>query len=118
MRLVGCRPACRPTGDNRPYLEGIVWMARIGTQWRHLPDEYRKWNIVFRRYSRWIVTGVFGAILDTLAAFVERDASVDMIDRTVVRACHCAAGIKKGSGIGGTRSLARRLCDPAARALR
>ncbi|WP_443026433.1 hypothetical protein [Sphingomonas sp. HMP9] len=59
-------------------------MARTATQSRHLPDEYRKWNSVFPRYRRWVVTGVFGAILETIAAFVERDASMDLIDRTVV----------------------------------
>jgi len=32
----------------------------------------------------------------TSAGMVERDASVDMIDRTTVRAHHCAVGIKKG----------------------
>jgi transposase len=85
---------CRPAGDNRPYFEGMVWMARTGAQWRHLPDEYGKWNSVFRRYRRWVVTGVFEAMLETLAAVVERDVSADMIDSTVVRAHHCA-GLKK-----------------------
>ena len=93
-------------------------MARTGTQWRHLQDEYRKWNIVFRRYSRWVVTGVFGAILDALTAFVERDARVDVFERTVVRAYHCAAVLKKGSRIRGARSRARRHYDPVARAPR
>ena len=87
---------CRPAGDNRPYFEGMVWMARTGAQWRHLPDEYGKWNSVFRRYRRWVVTGVFEAMLETLAAVVERDVSADMIDSTVVRAHHCAVGLKKG----------------------
>ncbi len=87
---------CRPAGDNRPYFEGMVWMARTGAQWRHLPDEYGKWNSVFRRYRRWVVTGVFEAMLETLAAVVERDVSADMIDSTVVWAHHCAVGLKKG----------------------
>ena len=87
---------CRPAGDNRPYFEGMVWMARTGAQWRHLPDEYGKWNSVFRRYRRWVVTGVFEAMLETLAAVVERDTTTDMIDSTVVRAHHCAVGLKKG----------------------
>lgn len=39
---------CRPAGDNRPYFEGMMWMARSGAQWRLLPDEYGKWNSVFR----------------------------------------------------------------------
>jgi len=67
-------------------------MARTGVQWRHLPDEYGKWNSVFRRYRRWVGTGLFEAMLETLADVVERDVSADMIDSTVVRALHCAVG--------------------------
>ena len=49
-----------PTGTGKPALfESIMWMARAGSQWRRLPDEYRKWNRVFRRYRRRVVTGVF-----------------------------------------------------------
>jgi len=87
---------CRPAGDNRRYFEGMVWTARTGAQWRHLPDEYGKWNSVFRRYRRWVSTGVFDAMLETFAEVVERDTSADMIDSTVVRAHHCAVGLKKG----------------------
>jgi transposase len=87
---------CRPARDNRPYFEGMMWIARTGAQWRHLPDEYGKWNSVFRRYGRWAETGVFDAMLETLAEMVERDTSADMIDSTVVRAHHCAIGLKKG----------------------
>ena len=97
---------CRPAGDNRPYFEGMMWMARSGAQWRLLPDEYGKWNSVFRRYRRWVETGVFDAMLETLAEMVERDTSADMIDSTVVRAHHCAVGLKKG--IKSTRGSAGR----------
>ncbi len=97
---------CRPADDNRPYFEGMVWMARTGAQWRHLPDEYGKWNSVFRRYRRWVVTGVFDAMLETLSETVKRDTNADMIDSTVVRAHHCAVGLKKG--IRSMRGLAAR----------
>ena len=87
---------CRPAGDNRRYFEGMVWMARTGAQWRHLPDEYGKWNSVFRRYRRWVATGVFDAMLESFVEAVERDTSADMVDSTVVRAHHCAVGLKRG----------------------
>jgi len=74
----------------------MMWMARTGAQWRHLPDEYGKWNSVFRRYRRWVETGVFDAMLETLAEMAGRDGTADMIDSTVVRAHHCAVGIKRG----------------------
>jgi transposase len=99
---------CRPAQDNRLYFEGMMWIARTGSQWRHLPDEYGKWNSVFRRYRRWVTTGMFDAMLETLTEMVERDATADMIDSTVVRAHHCAVGIKKG------RRKPRRLADRAA----
>jgi len=79
---------CRPAQDNRPYFEGMMWIARTGAQWRHLPDEYGKWNSVFRRYRRWVTTGVFDAMLETLAELAGRDTAADMIDSTVVRAHH------------------------------
>lgn len=83
-----------PAQDNRPHFEGMMWIARTGVQWRHLPDEYGKWNSVFRRYRRWGTTGLFDVIFETLAGLAGRDTAADMIDSTVVRAHHCAVGIK------------------------
>ena len=65
---------CRPAQDNRRYFEGMMWLARTGAQWRHLPDDYGKWNSVFRRYRRWLEVGVFDAMLESLAEMVERGA--------------------------------------------
>ena len=67
-----------------------------------------QWNSVFRRYRRWVTTGVFDAMLETLAELAGRDIAADMIDSTVVRAHHCAVGIKRGL------SKPRRLADRAA----
>lgn len=82
-------------------------MARTGVRWRHLPDGYGDWNGVFWRYRRWVTTGVFDAMLESFVEAVERDPSTDMIDSTVVRAHHCAVGLKRGSGRPGARPVAR-----------
>jgi transposase len=72
-------------------------MMWTGAQWRHLPDDYGKWNSVFRRYRRWVETDVLDAMLETLAELAGRDPTADMIDSTVVRAHHCAVGIVERS---------------------
>jgi transposase len=87
---------CRTAGDNRRYFEGMMWMARSGAQWRLLPDDYGKWNSVFRRYRRWIESGIFDAMLETLAELAGQDRQAHMVDSTVIRAHHCTVGIKKG----------------------
>ena len=108
---------CRPAGDNRPFFDGMMWMARTGAQWRRLPDEYGKWNSVFRRYRRWVETGVFDALLETLAELAGRNRSADMIDSTIVRAHHCAVGIKKGLDrprrLAARAAASRPSCTPA-----
>ncbi|GAU85698.1 mobile element protein [Bosea sp. BIWAKO-01] len=76
---------CRPAQDNCRYFEGMMRLACTGSQWRHLPDDYGKWNGVFRRYWRWLEVGVFDAMLESLSEMVERDPSADMIDTIIVR---------------------------------
>lgn len=88
---------CRPAGYNRRYFEGMMWMARSGAQWHLRPDEYGKWNSMFRRYRRWVKTGEFDALLEILAEMVSHDTSAVMIDSMVVRAYHCAVGLERGS---------------------
>ena len=102
----------RPAQDNRRYFEGMLWIARSGSQWRHLPDEYGKWNSVFRRFRRWVEIGVFDALIETLVELVKRDRSADMVDTTIIRAHHCAAGKKKGdSRSRGPWPFSRRVLD-------
>ncbi|WP_443112393.1 transposase [Erythrobacter sp. BLCC-B19] len=108
----------RPAQDNCPYFEGMMWIARTGAQSRHVPDEYGKWNSVFRRYRRWGTAGVFHTMLETLAELVGRDTAADTIHRTVVRAHDCAVSKKGDSANRGAWPIARRLYYQAPRKVR
>jgi transposase len=52
----------RPANDNRIILNGILWRLRTGAPWREMPDRYGKWNSVYRRYSRWSQSGIWGPV--------------------------------------------------------
>ena len=85
-----------PRTDNRPFVDALLFMARVGGRWRDLPAEYGPSQSVKRRYHRWIGMGV----LDGILAAVAREVGLEglMIDSTVVRAHQHAAGARKNKG--------------------
>lgn len=87
----------RPPAGHRRTLDGIFWTLRTGAPWRDLPDVFGKWNSVFQQFRRWSEAGLWDAMLEALNASNEAQASVQMIDSTVVRAHQHAAGAKKGA---------------------
>ena len=86
----------RPASNHRQVLDGIFWIARTGAQWRDLPEEFGKWSSVYRQFRRWTVVGLWELILDTLNDSELMPDQVQMIDSTVIRAHHQAAGAKGG----------------------
>ncbi|MEO1494629.1 MAG: IS5 family transposase [Pseudomonadota bacterium] len=87
----------RPPRDHRLVLDGIFWIARTGAQWRDLPDHFGKWGSVYRQFRRWTISGIWELLLVALNDTEDVPNSVQMIDSTIVRAHHCAAGGKGGT---------------------
>ena len=85
----------RPAGDNRKYVNGMLWVLRTGAPWRDLPEKYGNWNSVYRRHLRWRDLGVWQSVLAALTDALENDTSYSM-DSTVVRGHVQAAGAKGG----------------------
>lgn len=86
----------RPPADHRRVLDGIFWIARTGAPWRDLPDEFGKWASVYRQFLRWTRAGLWDVLLEALANSKAVPDTVQMIDSTIVRAHHHAAGGKGG----------------------
>ena len=57
----------RPPHDQRTMLEGMLWVVGRGASWRELPEQFGKWEAVYRRYRKWRDEGIWQRILDRLA---------------------------------------------------
>lgn len=89
-------PNGRKPINHRLVLDGVFWIARTGAPWRDLPDEFGKWSSVYRQFRRWTLTGLWEKILETLTESRIVPDALQMVDSTVVRAHHQAAGAKGG----------------------
>ncbi len=56
----------RPPNDHRAVLGGILWVARTGSSWREMPEEYGKWETAYRRHESWLEKGLWRRILRAL----------------------------------------------------
>lgn len=86
----------RPATDHRLILDGVFWIARTGAPWRDLPEEFGKWSSVYRQFRRWTLASLWEMILEALNESGVMPDQVHMIDSTVIRAHHLAAGAKGG----------------------
>ena len=93
----------RPSQDHRTVMNGILWIKGSGSAWRDLPERYGNWKTVSSRFYRWCKQGVWADVLVKLQQRADSSGAVDwevhMIDSTLVRAHHSAAGAKKGMEI-------------------
>lgn len=44
----------RPRRDDRAIFDGLIWLARTGSQWAALPREFGPKSTVHERFSEWI----------------------------------------------------------------
>ena len=56
----------RPPNDHRVVLGGILWVARTGSSWREMPEDYGKWETAYRRHELWAKQGLWQRILRAL----------------------------------------------------
>ncbi len=80
-------------GDNRLFVEAVLYRYRAGIPWRDLPERFGGWKKVHTRFGRWAKGGVWARVFQHLAD--EADNEYAIIDGTIVRAHQHSAGAAK-----------------------
>lgn len=87
----------RPAQDNRRFLNGMLYVLRVGCPWRDMHERYGKWNFGYVRFRRWAEQGVWDSLLEALVELGLTDNWQHMIDTTTIRGHSQAAGAKGDS---------------------
>lgn len=93
----------RPRIDQRKALDGVIYRARTGCQWNHLPAEFGDDVSVHRTMQRWEAKGVFDILWAVLLTKCEALRGVDWDWQSA----DCALGKARGAGKRGSRSKPR-----------
>ena len=81
-------------GNNRMFVEGVLWIVRTGAPWRDLPHCFGNWFPEWKRFRRWALKGVFGRVFRELSG--EPDFEYALIDGTIVKVHRHGTGAKGG----------------------
>ena len=80
----------RPRKDDRNMLNGMLWTARSGAQWREMPEAYGPWQPVYARFAKWRDGGTLEAIFRALSA--DADMENLSLDSTCIKVHESANG--------------------------
>ena len=84
-------------------LNGMLWIARSGAQWRELPEAYGPWQSVYARFAKWRDDGTLERVFHALSEDADKENL--SIDSTCIKVHESANGGEKTAdkAVGRTR---------------
>ena len=83
------KKAGRPRRDDRAIFDGLVWLARTGSQWSQLPRQFGPKSTVHERFSEWVASGAleraWAVLLRAYDAEIGLDWSLQAADGCIVK---------------------------------
>lgn len=61
------------SGDNRQFINGVLWIMRTGSPWNQLPPEYGNWDTQYHKFLRWREAGIWEKLLDVFLDYPEME---------------------------------------------
>lgn len=52
--------------DNYTFINAVLYIAENGCKWRALPEEYGKWNSIYKKFARWAEKGIMQKIFEAI----------------------------------------------------
>ena len=46
------------TTQNVDFINALLYICENGCKWRRLPKEYGKWHPIYKRFNRWVKSGI------------------------------------------------------------
>jgi transposase len=99
LTAINSRAGSPPVLSDRMFIEAVLSLARTGTPWRDLPEEFGHWDAVYNRFRRWERRGIWRQLWERLQTDASPQTRHLFIDATIVRAHQHAAGALKKTRI-------------------
>jgi len=82
------------------FLNGVLFVAEQGCQWRALPKEFGNWHTIYTRFNRWNKNGTMDKVFTTLQErnIIDIRTNIVCIDSTSVKVHPDGTGALKECG--------------------
>jgi putative transposase len=66
-----------PREDDRGIFNGLIWLARTGSQWAAIPRRYGATSTIHDRFQEWVASGCFEAAWARFLAAYDGEVGID-----------------------------------------